>query len=281
MNMNRFFNICLFVSALFFCACNNGETEYIVEPTPINITVLTDHITAGTAQVRLEPEDDRAYFYAQCMRRDSAYVPGTMDKDFMILIMDSVYIDYLSWRHDLLVKGEKYIAPFSSHELKYGHQTAHYVDLEPQTEYIVFAFCVNPVNNQPMGDLYFATFTTDSLKDVAMTFQFVIDRNTMYIMPSDDDNYYVCSYEKKSVFEDEYGGSVYRFLNSEVAFCKQFNLMEYLLVRNAQRLSLDTFFEANQRYIFCASGYDGALSTHVTKQEVYIDPDGIGHLVSE
>ncbi len=266
--------------ALIITACNNGEAEYITRPTPIAITVLTDKMTAGTAQVLLEPEDDRAYFYVECIERSKAYTPSTatLNRDYMILVMDSLYRDYLDWRKYWLKQGERYIAPFSSHVLWYGAQTAHFTNLEPQTEYMVYAFCVNPVSNQPMGNLYYTYFTTDSLHNVDLTFQFSIEQNNLYVMPSDDQTYYICDCIDSDRFQAEYSGSAIGYLNYLIETYKAFGLMDYILMQNAQQMLF--FPEPDSRYVLLAAGYDGSLSSHITQQSLYIDKDTVPHFTS-
>ena len=90
---------------LISISCHKEREEYITQPTEIKLTILTDKITAGTAQYEVVPKDDRAYFYTTVIRAEE-YIPGTMDLDYMMLVMDQVYIDYLTWRHFYLNHGQ-------------------------------------------------------------------------------------------------------------------------------------------------------------------------------
>jgi hypothetical protein len=271
----------LLIGALgLLTACNKGEAPYILEPTEITLVVKEKKITASTAEVSIIPFDDRAYYYVECVPTDSmGYKPGSMDKDFMMLVMDSVYIAYLEWRHDHLVDGENYIAPFTSHCLKYGVQDLHLTLLSPNTSYTVFAFCVNPLTNQPMGELFYTRFTTDTLTNVSLTFQFSIENDMLYVMPSNDNTYYICDVIEEELFDEIYNGSASECLASIVDIYKQYNLIEYMLHKNAYHAEVGYLFDPDTRYIILAAAYDGAISNDITVAKVYVDPDGVPHLV--
>ena len=261
-------------------SCNNGEAVYITEPTVIDLSLGENGYTASTIEVTVAPEDDRAYYYIECQSIDSIekYLPSSTPKDFMMLTMDRVYIEYLQWRYYLLVEGETYIAPFSSHCLKYGVQNVHFTGLEPMSDYVVFAFCVNPISNQPMGELYTYYFTTDSLRHVNLTFQFKLERSVLYIMPSNDDDYYIADMNTKDVYESLYSSNPVAYLSSCINYAKEYDFMDFYLRKNASQISLGGL-TPNSHYVLVASAYDGGISSDITVLEIYVDPDGIPHLV--
>jgi len=271
--------VCL-MGLICFTACNKGEAAYIVQPTPIRLTVLTDKTTASTAQIHIAPVDDRAYFFVDTLPA-GWYKPGTMDRDFMMLVMDSIYIDYLTWRHDHLKDAETYIAPFSSHCLKYGVQTVHFNELSANSEYMVYAFCVNPVTNQPMGDLYFDYFTTDSLRQRNLSFQFALEGQQLYIMPSDDETQYVSAIISEEELKWEFDGDPYQYLSTVVAIYKEFGLLDFVVHKNAYFEDLEGFLDPDTYYVALACAYDGEFADTYTRREIYVDPDGGYHLVAE
>ena len=264
--------------SLVFTACNNGEAAYITEPTDIVLTVLSDHITAGSAQVLVEPVDDRAYFFVRAIPANE-YVPGTMDRDFMMLVMDSVYIDYLKWRYYLLRNGEKYIAPFSSHSLKYGVQTIHVDTLAPDTEYMIYAFCVNPVTQQPMGDLFFNYFKTNSHAHTDLSYQFALEGDALYIMPSNDETQYFAALEETDVIKTEFHNNPMEFATYTVDNAKSLQILEFYVHRNAYYYSMSLM--PDKHYTVVCTAYDGRLAEEYVTCEIYCDPDGKYHLVGK
>lgn len=265
--------------SLIFASCNNGEAVYITEPTEINLFVDPNQLTASTASITVTPVDDRAYFYIEC-KPANHYTPGTMDKDFMMLTMDSVYIEYLTWRYYHLVEGETYVAPFSSHNLKYGVQDVHFKNLEPMSEYMVYAFCVNPISNQPMGDLFFLYFQTDSLRHVDLSFQFKLEKHILYIMPSNDDDNYVVDIIDKESFVHSYNSNPVAFLANGIDDAKEFGVLEFYLHQNAVQIDLSPL-DPNTLYVLATSAYDGDINSDITTAEIYVDPDGNPHLVGD
>lgn len=264
---------------VIFTACNSsGEAAYITEPTEIALTVLSDHITAGSAQVYIEPLDDRAYYFTRVVPANQ-YIPGTMDRDFMMLVMDSVYIHYLMWRYDLLRAGETYIAPFSSHSLKYGVQTVHVDTLSPDTEYMIYAFCVNPVTQQPMGNLFFNYFKTDSHTHTDLSFQFALEGEALYIMPSNDETQYVTCIEETEVIKNEYHNDPMELVVYTVDNAKTLQILDFYIHRNAYLYSV--YLLPNRHYTIVCTAYDGKLAAEYTTCEIYCDPDGIYHLIGQ
>ena len=257
-------------------ACNNGEAAYITKPTDIVLTVLDDHITAGSAQIYVEPVDDRAYYFARAVPANE-YIPGTMDRDFMMLVMDSVYIHYLMWRYDLLRVGETYIAPFTSHSLKYGVQTLHVDTLSPGTEYMIYAFCVNPITLQPMGDLFFNYFKTDEHAHTDLSYQFALEGEALYIMPSNDETQYVACLEETEVIKTEYHNNPMELVRYMVDNAKTVGVLDFYVHRNAYLY--DLYLVENRHYTMVCTAYDGKLAAEYTTCEIYCDPDGHYHLV--
>lgn len=267
--------LALLAVALMLPACvNPGEAEYITEPTEIKLTVNQSSITASTAQVRVEPVDDRAYFYVEC-KPVGHYVPGTMDRDFMMLVMDSVYISYLSWRHRLLTEGQTYVAPFSSHCLKYGVQDVHFTELTPSSRYIVYAFAVNPVSNQPMGDLYYAYFETDSVRKSSLTFQFSVDMDAFYVMPSNDNDYYVVMLESVKAIREDYHGSYDECVEKNVEFYAEYNILDLVLHKNAYRYAFEWLEIHDDTVALMAAGYDGRVNSDAAYTRLYFDRYGV------
>ena len=272
--------IVVLLLAVVLTGCTDGEAEFITEPTTIHIQVLNDKITAGTAQVYVEPEDDRAYFYARAIPADM-YKPGTMDHDYMTLVMDRVYIDYLEWRYWHLIEGETYIASFSSHSLKYGVQTLHVDTLLPYTRYMIYAFCVNPVNMQPMGKFYYDYFTTDSLIHSDLDFQFKLEERALYIMPSNDNDQYLFSIVEKSEIEQKYNNNLMWYVHRWILSFEEYEYLSYFLHRNAYRQDLEYLLEPATSYLAICTPFDGGPADYCVSCEIYCDPDGVAHLVGQ
>ena len=111
--------------------------------------------------------------------------PQKIAKTFMLLSLDSAYVDYLYWRNKQLQQHIPFVADFSSHSLQYGDITHFFTLLQPNTEYWVYAFVVDPNTNKPAGKLFVETITTDSVSRIPLQFEYRIRGYWDYIYPVD------------------------------------------------------------------------------------------------
>lgn len=92
--------------------------------------------------------------------------------------------------------------PTTLEELCFYRGAAGYLldNLEPETDYIVFAYCINS-KNKPIHTLLKTPFTTGSKPTSDITFQIEIaGRDTVRITPSNNDSYYWDIVSKPSVY---------------------------------------------------------------------------------
>lgn len=172
----------LFLSllSLVLVACDT-HSPYIT--TGCDLTFSTTEIKGTQVAWNVEPEDDRAFYFADLMPRADYDSMKLTDEHFMTIVLDSLYRDYLDWRAQYLWTNEEYIADFRSHSFRYGK--SHYFDiaLRPNTEYLLYAFCINPDDiQQPVGKLYTQTIRTTDVDTTRS--QVVIDFSIgMYDQP--------------------------------------------------------------------------------------------------
>ena len=82
-------------------------------------------------------------------------------KAFMTLKLDWTYLEYISWRYELLEQGTPYIAEFPTHSLQYGRVEHNFTLLKPDTEYVIYAFAVDAKTNKPDGRLFTYNMRTE------------------------------------------------------------------------------------------------------------------------
>ena len=166
------------VAALSGC---NGFAKYNTK----NVTIKVDiaDISSGYICADFEPSKD-AYYIAGAMEITDEYDPVNKPDHFMTLMADSLYRQYLDWRYEYLKDQVSYVADFSSHSLMYGATTRYFVDVEPDTDYWVYSFVVDPNSNQPCGDLYLTTVHTTAVHDGRLFFEATTDDETgFYVYP--------------------------------------------------------------------------------------------------
>ena len=77
------------------------------------------------------------------------------------------------------------MADFSSHSLQYGTTNRTFCFLQPDTDYWIFAFGVNPESNKPFGQLFLETITTKHASTLSMDFQYRVRGEWDYVYPKD------------------------------------------------------------------------------------------------
>ena len=171
--------MCLLAAVL--CACDPNAKAYTKR---IEIDINVQNISAGFVQV--EFSTNREAFYLVSMQPAKEGInPQEIAKTFMLLALDSAYLDYLRWRNEELQNLVPFVADFSSHSLQYGTTNRTFCYLQPDTDYWIFAFGVDPESNKPFGQLFLKTVTTKQKSVLTMDFQYRVRGEWDYVYPKD------------------------------------------------------------------------------------------------
>ena len=175
------FAMCIGVWLISFTACN---PEAPAHTNDVEITIDIEQVSAGYAQVSFSTNKE-AFYLISIQPTQEGVDPQKIAKTFMLLSLDSAYVDYLYWRNKQLQQHIPFVADFSSHSLQYGNITHFFTLLQPSTEYWVYAFVVDPTTNKPAGKLFLETITTDSISKTPLQFEYRIRGYWDYIYPVD------------------------------------------------------------------------------------------------
>ena len=173
--------MCIGVWLISFAACN---PEVAAHTEDVQITIDIEQVSAGFAQVSFSTNKE-AFYLISIQPTQEGIDPQKIAKTFMLLSLDSAYVDYLYWRNKQLQQHIPFVADFSSHSLQYGDITHFFTLLQPNTEYWVYAFVVDPTTNKPAGKLFLETITTDSVSRIPLQFEYRIRGYWDYIYPVD------------------------------------------------------------------------------------------------
>ncbi len=245
-------------------ACN-PKAEYSVKPVKIDIIVDTTSITAASAKVDIVPQED-VYYYCGISALETFNNHG-YDFRFMQYMVDSIYSDYLSWRKELLVESSPYVASFSSHSLGYGKDSRIFSNLEENSEYVVYAFCVNPDAVAPMGELFCKVIETKDTTTSSLTFAYSIDKKSegiwFTIEPSNDEETYIIDITDLESLKwyssvDEYFQAL-AYLYSQMS-----GTNDNMLIRGFHSVNLSKVGAIEgEEYVVIAAGYDKSVLTPV------------------
>ncbi len=175
------FAMCIGVCLISFAACNPEVAAYTEG---VEIMIDIEQVSAGFAQVSFSTNKE-AFYLISIQPTQEGVDPQQIAKTFMLLSLDSAYVDYLYWRNKQLQQYIPFVADFSSHSLQYGDITHFFTLLQPKTEYWVYAFVVDPNTNKPAGKLFVETITTDSISTIPLQFEYRVDGYWDYIYPVD------------------------------------------------------------------------------------------------
>jgi len=249
--------------ALFSASCNKAAL-YTTTPCSISIEIDSSSPKASYILADFTPADRKVYYYQGILTAEDFKKISNPER-FMQLCMDYQYKEYINWRYDYLLKGEEYIADFASHFLTYGEDSHYFLDLQANTEYVVYAFCVNPDNNQPMGDLYYASASTGEVKKSGLTFQALFkqreDGAYISIIPSNDDETYVWDWVSQKYLREK-GLTIEEYCQKALKMLREHGFVEYIYIKGSEtRKYENSEFDTEGDNILIALGYDGEPTT--------------------
>lgn len=164
-------------------SCNPDEV--VAHTTNVQIDIQIKQISAGYANVEFSTNKKAFYLTGiHPVRKDIDDIQK-VSKQFMLLALDSAYVDYLYWRNQQLQQMIPFVTDFASYALQYGNTNQYFTLLRPSTDYWVYAFVVDPATNKPAGSLFITTLTTDSTSRIPMWFEYRVEGQWDYVYPKD------------------------------------------------------------------------------------------------
>lgn len=171
----------LLMAVVLLASCN-PEAQWTTKDVTVSVDVK--NVSAGFAEC-LFSTDKEAYYFVGITPVIVGFNPMDNPKSFMTLAIDSAYTEYLQWRNILLHDGEFNIAPFASHTLQYGNVDYFFTGLQPDTDYWIYAFVMNPDKLTPSGKLYLETVRTKEVSNIDIHFEYRVKGYWDYVYPMD------------------------------------------------------------------------------------------------
>jgi len=260
--MNRSI-ILLAVASLALFSCQKTSTDFVNKATNITLSVREKSISAGYAKVGVTLDDERVYYMCGITPAYN-YIVKEDNSRFMQLCIDYEYVQYINWRYMFLEKDEPYIASFADHCLNYGNDDRAFSGLEPNTKYLVYAFCVNPDTMTPMGEMSYEYLTTTEIIKSDLTFKVRFDQKEdgpfITVMPSNDTEPYIWDYVETEETIREFG-SIEAYAEQSIQMYKEMGLADALRVTGFATYNAQDYLQEGYKYTLIVSGYDSGRTT--------------------
>ncbi len=175
----------IFVLCVILATVNTScDPEVEAHTKDVEITIDVQQVSAGYINVEFSTNKNAFYLMGMHPVRKGVDVQKVA-KQFMLLALDSAYVDYLYWRNQQLQQLTPFVADFASHSLQYGHTNHYFTLLRPATDYWVFAFVVDPNTTKPAGKLFIKTVTTTADSQMPTYFEYRVEGRWEYVYPKD------------------------------------------------------------------------------------------------
>lgn len=155
-NRTKIFILSSLVLAALAASCSKDAVYNILN---VSIKNEIDDISRGHIHASFTPNRD-AWYMTGLLEKSDEYNPEKYPDHFMVLMLDSLYREYLDWRYEYLKDEVPYIADFASHSLNYGNTEKNFEGLKPDTDYWLYSFVVDPESNSHVGELFLNTVHT-------------------------------------------------------------------------------------------------------------------------
>ncbi|MBR4264347.1 MAG: hypothetical protein IKQ48_07215 [Paludibacteraceae bacterium] len=173
--------ILMAVAALLLPSCN-PEAEYETKNVKVKMEIKT--VSSGFVECDFST-DKGAYYLIGIIEPWENFNPMYNQKQFMQLVLDYAYAEYLVWRNDLLIRKEFNVASFASHSIQYGSVHHFFTGLVPNHDYWLYAFAVNPETMQPISNLQLENVLTKEESIMDIHFEYRVMGEWDYVYPVD------------------------------------------------------------------------------------------------
>lgn len=185
MNSNAMKYVVGIMVLVLACMASCKPDEVVAHTSNVEIAIEIKRISAGYANVEFSPTKNAFYLSGIHPVREDIDDIQKVAKQFMMLALDSAYVNYLYWRNQQLQVMTPFVTDFASYALQYGNTNQYFTMLRPMTNYWVYAFVVDATTNKPAGKLFIQELTTDSISTTPMMFEYRVEGQWDYVYPKD------------------------------------------------------------------------------------------------
>lgn len=210
----------IILAAVLFTAVSCSYKQKVTGH-PISFKIEPSVVKSNYIVADVTPEDDRAFYLVECIEKEfvDEFLSRKPEEVLMQMVIDTVVRHYHVWKSNYYrYENEKYVATFEDFELYYAFNSLTFTHLDPETDYCLLAFGVNPDKQIPVGELYRIPVRTTAIvpEKSNMEFDFMVkasDGNmSCYVKPTAGGKIskdpYICDYISRQELDDVFEGNL-------------------------------------------------------------------------
>ncbi len=239
------------------------------EPTKTDVwfAILISDITASCATVSVTPQPASTVYYYDVASMAELNELGTegLAQAYFTAILD----DWTEYKEDYIAEG---YTSFADAYLSKGEESYPYeYMLEPETEFVAFAFAVDTLTNT-IGAVEVLGFYTTEVRPSDNSIVITSDSTSLTFLPTNDDPYYWTAYLTDTV--TAYGAEA--LWQEEIELFQMLGLLSWGISFGTETWTLSDYFEEVGNYTIIAAGWDGGRTTDFFTYQLDINENQIG-----
>ena len=257
--------------AMIAAACGKEK----VVTTPCDFKVSLDEVKGSKVTFTIDPGNkDACYTFAVAPKGSFAGSTHVLsDEELMEKMVADMESSFMGFE-----KEGGAIGSFAGAFCYRGERTITKTGLDPDRDYLIVVFQVNPETRKSIGILYKTEFHTKEVEMVSVSFIIECLVDTITIIPSDDETTWFWEYELSEKIEEKYG-STYDFFYSIVDMYEKYGFLKNLLNRGHAEWTFskdDPSFREGETYSLAIAGCkDGEFTSYVSSIDFSFHDGGL------
>lgn len=261
----------ILIATMMGLSCST-RADYNTEGVVIDMKIIQK--SAGFCEVKFTPSAN-AWYYVTMEPVSYQIDPQDYKKEIMSLALDKAYVEYVAWRHGKLREMTPYVADFASHSLIYRESDIYFHYLEPDKDYWLIAFVVDPKSNEPCGELFCETVHTRPRSSIPGRMLYKVKGAWDYGYPLDPFGnlttnvpWIAITFDSEDIAEEMSSMTPKQFFGQryeELRENKNANVLRGIYAHNNDGLgdgSSYTLYEEGHTYYTCLAVFDGDFGNH-------------------
>lgn len=248
--------------ALLLASCSE---KTVTVTKPVGLSLHIDEVK-GTKIILTITSDNPDAYYSYCLWNELTGSPEAL----LAYLTETAESDYEVRKSNDALK----IASFADLNCYRGTRTLRATSLNPDSDYTVLVFQLNPTTHERIGEILVETVHTKPVDRRPLEFEFRLQGETITIIPSDRDRTYFWDYDTQKQMYDNYFWP-FGWYYTLIDMYEQYGFMENLLSKGTEVYDASgDHFEENEICSLIACAYEEGELTSDYVEVVFIYRNG-------